>query len=152
MTRALFERVIGTLATVYMTAPDGSLRALGRAMSPEDALSPRMLIAPLFGEPMAWEESVVRVIPDGLSADDLIGVRIEDGEAVLNFSAAFYAGCQRLTPQQERNLIYALVNTLTERDDVKAVRFQIEGETVPSLAHDINLLGPLLRNPGLIRE
>ena len=152
MTREMFERMIGVLSTIYMTASDGSLKPLGRAMAPEDVVSPRMLIAPLFGEPAAWEENTARVIPDGLSVDDLLGVRLEDGEATLNFSAAFYAGCQRLTPQQERNLIYALVNTLTERDDVKSVRFQIEGETVSALAHDINLLGPLMRNPGLIRE
>ena len=152
MTREMFERSIGCLSTFYMTAPDGSLKQLRRAMSPEDALSPRMLIAPLFGEPAAWEENAARVMPDGLSVNDLLGVRIENGEAALNFSAAFYAGCQRLTAQQERNLVYALVNTLTERDDVSAVRFQIEGETVSTLVHEISLIGPLMRNPGLIAQ
>ena len=150
LTRAQFERMTASLETIYMTARDGSLRALGRAMAPEDAASPRMVLALLFGEPEAWEEDVSRVIPDGLSADDILGIRVADGEAVLNLSGAFYARCQRLTPQQERNLIYALVNTLTERPDVNAVRFQFEGETIPSLAHDISLLGPLMRNPGLI--
>ena len=109
-----------------------------------------MTIAELFGEPRAWETGALRVVPDGLSIDDLLGVRIENGEAVLNFSARFYAGCQRLSEQQERNLVYALVNTLTERPDVNAVRFQFEGQAADRLVSSISLISPLMRNPGLI--
>ena len=149
MTRDMFERMIGSLRSVYMTATDGHLRKLGRAMGQRDALSPRRLLEPLFNGPESWETEVLRCVPDGLSIDDLIGVRVENGEATLNFSASFYAGCQRLTPQQERNLIYALVNTLTEDGSIHSVRIQIEGETVEKLVHAISLLGPLVRNPGL---
>ena len=150
MPRSLFERTIGQLETIYMTASDGSLKPLGRAMTPEDALSPRQVLAFLFDEPRLWETDVSRAVPDGLSVDDLLGIRVEDGEATLNLSAAFYAGCQRLNSQQERNLVFALVNTLTEHADVGAVRFQIEGERVDILVHDISLLAPLVRNPGII--
>ncbi|MBQ8952537.1 MAG: GerMN domain-containing protein, partial [Clostridia bacterium] len=152
MPRALFERTIGCLETIYMTASDGSLRPLGRAMSQEDALSPRMLLAPLFGEPQGWEEGVSRVVPDGLTIGDLLGILIENGEVTLNVSASFYAGCQRLNSQQERNLVFALVNTLTEQSGVRSVRFQVEGERVDVLVHDISLLSPLMRNPGLISD
>lgn len=150
LTRAMFETAIGRTVTIYMTAENGSLRALTRSMAAEDVLSPRMTIAELFGEPRAWETGALRVVPDGLSIDDLLGVRIENGEAVLNFSARFYAGCQRLSEQQERNLVYALVNTLTERPDVNAVRFQFEGQAADRLVSSISLISPLLRNPGLI--
>ena len=37
------------------------------------------------------------------------------------------------TMQQEQNLIYAFVNTLTELSSVSSVRFQVEGETVDHL-------------------
>ena len=150
MHRAMFERTIGELDTIYMTASDGSLKPLSRAMRPEDAASPRMLLALLFEEPRPWEEDASRVVPDGLSIDDLLGVRIEDGVATLNFSQSFYAGCQRLNSQQERNLVFALVNTLTERPAVRAVRIQIEGEALETLVHEISLLAPLVRNPGVI--
>ena len=150
LTRAMFETAIGRTVTIYMTAENGSLRALTRSMAAEDVLSPRMTIAELFGEPRTWETGALRVVPDGLSIDDLLGVRIENGEAVLNFSARFYAGCQRLSEQQERNLVYALVNTLTERPDVNAVRFQFEGQAADKLVSSISLISPLLRNPGLI--
>ena len=150
LTRAMFETAIGRTVTIYMTAESGKLCAQTRAMAEADVLSPRMTIAELFGEPCVWETGALRVVPDGLSIDDLLGVRIENGEAVLNFSERFYAGCQRLSEQQERNLVYALVNTLTERPDVKAVRFQIEGEAAEKLVSSISLISPLLRNPGLI--
>ena len=149
MHRAMFERTIGRLETIYMTAPDGSLKPLGRAMRPEDAQSPRMLLSLLFEEPRVWEDAS-RVVPDGLTIDDLVGVRVEDGLATLNFSHSFYAGCQRLNSQQERNLVYALVNTLTEHHSVRAVRIQIEGEALEKLVHEISLLAPLMRNPGII--
>ena len=150
MPRAIFERTIGQLETIYMTASDGSLQPLGRAMSPEDAVSPRMLLMHLFDEPRDWEEDTSRVVPDGLSIDDLLGVRVENGVATLNFSQSFYAGCQRLNSQQERNLVYALVNSLTGHAAVRAVRIQIEGEALETLVHDISLLAPLMRNPGII--
>ena len=150
LTREMFERMIGCLRPIYMTVSDGQLRRLSRAMSLQDSLSPRRLLEPLFAEPEDWEADVYRTIPDGLSIDDLIGVRITGGEAVLNFSSAFYAGCQRLNEQQERNLVYALVNTLTDDGSVNSVRIQIEGETVPCLVRSISLTEPLLRNPGLI--
>lgn len=150
LTRDMFEGAMGRETTIYMTADNGQLRALTRVMAAADALSPRMTMAELFGEPKSWETGVQRVVPDGLTSDDLLGVRIENGEATLNFSARFYAGCQRLSAQQERNLVYALVNTLTERPDVDAVRFQIEGASVDKLVSSISLRGPLLRNPGLI--
>ena len=152
MTRAMFETAIGRAVTIYMTAENGSLCALTRALAAEDVLSPRMTIAELFDEPRAWETGALRVVPDGLSIDDLLGIRIENGEAVLNFSARFYAGCQRLSEQQERNLTYALVNTLTERPDVNTVRFQFEGQTVDKLVSSISLISPLMRNPGLIES
>lgn len=150
LTRDMFETAMGRTVTVYMTADNGQLRAVTRVMAEEDAQSPRMTIEALFSEPKSWETGVQRVVPDGLTGDDLLGVRIEEGEAILNFSARFYAGCQRLSAQQERNLVYALVNTMTERPDVTAVRFQIEGQSVDTLVSSISLAGPLLRNPGLI--
>ena len=55
------------------------------------------------------------------------------------------------TMQQEQNLIYAFVNTLTELSSVSSVRFQVEGEAVDYLVNSIYLRGALLRNPGIIR-
>jgi len=79
-----------------------------------------------------------------------LGVRLLDNMAFVNLSSNMYRCCQSLTAQQERNLIYAIVNTLTSLKRITAVQFQVEGETVDTLVSEIFLRGPLIRNPGLI--
>lgn len=151
MTRADYPDAVCRLATVYLSSSDGGLLRLCRPMQQENALSPRALLGELFAGPAVWEENAARVLPDGVSVDDVLGVRIFDGQATVNLSSNFYKCCQCLTAQQERALIYAMVNTLTELSGVSAVRFQVEGETVDSLVGSIYLRGALMRNPGMIR-
>lgn len=151
MTRLSYPDAVCRLAPVYMSAQAGGLMQAVRPMDPISAVSPRALLSELFKGPAAWETGAARVLPDGVSIDDVLGVRISGGEAVVNLSSNFYRCCQSLTPQQEQNLIYAMVNTLTELRQVSSVRFQVEGESVDSLVSAIYLRGSLLRNPGIIR-
>ena len=119
-------------------------------MDKQSAYSPRALLGELFRGVQPWETNAARVMPDGVSLDDVLGVRLEGDEAIINFSSNFYRCCQMLNEQQERNLIYAIVNTLTELPSVNAVRFQIEGEAVDHLVNGIFLRGALMRNIGII--
>ena len=123
-----------------------------RAMDPVGAVSPRALLQELFKGPAAWEEGAARVTPDGVSIDDILGIRIAGGEAIVNLSSNFYRCCQGLTAQQEKNLIYAVVNTLTGLPSVSSVRFQVEGEAVDYLVSAVYLRGSLLGNPGIVRK
>lgn len=152
MTKDSYPDAVCRLAAVYMGAQQGGLMRVERAMDPISAVSPRALLNELFKGPAAWEEGAARVLPDGMTIDDVLGVRISGGEAVVNLSSNFYRCCQSLTPQQEQNLIYAMVNTLTELSTVSSVRFQVEGESVDHLVSAIYLRGPLLRNPGIVRQ
>ena len=152
MTRSDYPDALCRLAKVYLSAQAGGLTEVCRAMEPLSAVSPRALLQELFRGPAAWETGAARVMPDGVSIDDVLGVRIAGGEAVVNLSSNFYRCCQSLTPQQEQNLIYAIVNTLTSLTTVSSVRFQVEGEAADYLVSTIYLRGPLLRNPGIIRE
>ncbi len=152
MTRLSYPDAVCRLAPVYMSAQAGGLMKALRPMDPISAVSPRALLNELFRGPASWETGAARVLPDGVSIDDVLGVRISGGEAVVNLSSNFYRCCQSLTPQQEQNLIYAMVNTLTGLSQVSSVRFQVEGESVDHLVSSIYLRGPLLRNPGIIRE
>lgn len=151
MNRMSYPEAVGHLTPVYMSSEEGSLVRLYRPLHQSDAVSPRARLNELFKGPAAWEMGAARVLPDGASIDDILGVRIEDSEAVVNLSSNLYRCCQSLTPQQERNLIYAIVNTLTEMHGVDAVRFQLEGESIESLVGEIYLRGALMRNPGIIR-
>ena len=67
-------------------------------------------------------------------------------------SANFYRACQSLSAQDERCVVYAMVNTLCTLRDVRAVRFYVEGVAAETLAGNIYLRSPLRPNPGLIAE
>lgn len=152
MTRSDYPDALCRMATVYTGAQAGGLMQVSRPMDPLSAVSPRALLGELFKDPAACESGAARVMPDGASIDDVLGIRISGGEAVVNLSSNFYRCCQSLTAQQEQNMIYAMVNTLTGLNSVSSVRFQVEGETVEHLVNSVYLRGPLLRNPGIIRE
>lgn len=151
MRRDSYPDAVCRLAVTYMSASDGGLMHLYRPLDQLSAVSPRAILNELFMGPASWEQGAARVLPDGVAIDDILGIRIADGEATVNLSSNFYRCCQSLTAQQERNMIYAMVNSLTELTQVKSVRFQVEGETVDHLVSSLFLRGPLLRNPGLIR-
>lgn len=148
----MYPDAVGRLATVHLGCTDGGLLPLSRPMNQKSAVSPRALMGELFKGPMQWEEGAARVLPDGVTLDDVLGVRVIEGEAIVNLSSNLYKCCQGLTAQQERSLIYAIVNTLTELETISAVRFQVEGESVDQLVSEMFLRGPLMRNPGLIVE
>ena len=70
--------------------------------------------------------------------------------ALVNLSGNFYRSCQRLSEKAERNLVYALVNTLCALPPVDKVRFFIDGQTVDALVTSICLRSALLPNPGIV--
>lgn len=150
MNRTMYPDAVGRLAGIYLPCTDGGLTGLPRVLDQKGAVSPRSLLNELFRGPAEWEENAARAFPDGVSIDDILGVRLLDNMAFVNLSSNMYRCCQSLTAQQERNLIYAIVNTLTSLKRITAVQFQVEGETVDTLVSEIFLRGPLIRNPGLI--
>jgi len=151
MCRSDYPDAAGTIIPIYLTSLEGGLVRLERSLNQHSPLFPRARLAELFRGVEAWETGAARVMPDGVSIDDVLGVRIEGDEAIVNFSSNFYRCCQILNRQQERNLIYSVVNTLCELPSVRAVRFQIEGETVDHLVSEIFLRGALMPNIGIVK-
>ena len=49
-------------------------------------------------------------------------------------------------------LLYSMVDTLCEMDDINAVRFYVEGLSAETLAGGIYLKSPLMPNPGIVIE
>ena len=82
--------------------------------------------------------------------EDLLGVKVSDGIAQINLSASFYRACQSLGERDEHNLVYAMVNTLCELEEIRAVRFYVEGQAADTLGRSIYLKSPLLPNPGIV--
>jgi len=146
-----FDSMIGRVAQVYlMDGATGKLRAVSRALERSAALSPRVLLEQVLAGPLPYEMDVLPVSPQGASRADIEGVRIEEGIALVNLSGNFYRSCQRLSEEAERNLVYAMVNTLCALSTVDKVRFFIDGQTVDALVTSICLRSALLPNPGII--
>ncbi len=148
--RNLFSAYVGGIAPIYFSDGQGGLVKVERAMSARRAQSAYSLVLQLISGPSSSEAGASAVMPLGVTADDLLGVSIEDGVAVVNLSANFYRLCQALNVTGERTLVYSIVNTLCEMPDVSAVTILIEGARVDTLANEIYLKTNLIPNPGMV--
>lgn len=150
--RQMFS-LAGSSAGLYFMAQDGSLLRTTRVL-PESTLSARSLLSALIDGPsQADAEGLAGVFPQGARSEDVLGIRIADGVAHVHFSSALYSACQAFSPQQERALVYSVVNTLVENlSTVQRVQFYIDGATASTFAGSISIISPLMGNPGLVRE
>lgn len=146
-----FDGQIGAVAQIYLTDhTTGKLRAVERAMERDAVLSPRILIEQVLNGPSAYDSGALAVAPEGVGKADIEGVRIQDGIALVNLSGNFYRCCQRLSEFEERNLVYAIVNTLCALTRVDKVRFFVEGASIDTLGTSICLRSALMPNPGIV--
>lgn len=144
-----FDAFIGSTTTLYIPQADGSLKDVERAVSPATTNSPLRLLHALLDEILADESSAY--FPSGVYYDDILGISLEDSVASVNLSGNFYRQAQSLDASEERGVIYSIVNTLCELDDVTAVRFYIEGIHAETLSGSIYLGSILLPNPGAVQ-
>ena len=147
-----FDDAVARMAVVYFAGSQGGLTRVERAMDLVSAVSPRALLAQLIAGPDVLDQNALPVFPQGVTEADLLGIRIEDGCALVNLSSNLYRLCQDITQEQERSLIYSMVNTLCALEEVDRVRFYVGGAAVDSLAGWIYLKGELLPNPGLVAQ
>ena len=152
MTAEDFEAAIGDIAGIYLSNGEGKLRRVERVLASYAAVSPRTLIEEILKGMAKGETGLFGVMPEGVSIEDVLGIGVENGAALINLSSNFYRCAQQLDEQAERLLIYSIVNTLTDLQGIDRVRIYVEGEPVDTLAHSIYLRTELIRNPGIIAE
>lgn len=151
MRREDFTCAIGSSAQLYFSNEAGKLSAAETPMSQSAALSAMGLLSELVSS-TAFTPGLKSVFPEGIAQEDILGVSIQNRTAIVNLSGNFYARCQNLAPEQERLLIYAMINTLATLEQVGAVSFVVEGEQVDSLAQNIYMKTALLPDPGLVQD
>lgn len=150
MRRGDFDSLVGDMVKVYYPTRDyASLRAVDVAVSRYDVGSPRALLKLLMSAPMG--QNLVRAMPDGVTDADVLGVRVERDQVLVNLSGAFYQACAGMRPERARALVYSIVNTMCSLDGIRSVRFYFDGERVDSLASTISMRGPLLSNSGIVQ-
>jgi len=89
-------------------------------------------------------------LPQGLDGDDILAVYVGQDTTLVNLSDDFRRAMERLSPQQERAAVYAMVNTLTEGMQASKVQFFFEGAQVSSFAGALEMRGAFMRNPGMV--
>lgn len=155
MTRADFSGSVAGNCRIYLPSRSGeTLVAVDRAVSQELTGEPRTLLAQLLTGPQIYDggEETVAAFPEGITGADILSVAIQEDTVRINLSEAFAAACEDLTEIQGRNLIYSVVNTLTELRGVRRVRFYIQGEQRQFMNNGLSTIGEFLRHPGLIRS
>ena len=143
-----FSMYSGSVCTLYFAASSGKLVPVQRAVSSERSASAYMLLTQLVSGPSSADSSAAAVMPAGMTSSDILGVSVQSGIASVNFSDAFYRLCQMLNAEEERLLVYSIVNTLCDLPGISSVRILIEGEQIETLSGSIYLMNDLLPNPG----
>ena len=151
MRRSDFTPIAGSSAQIYFANASDMLTRVEMPMSQSAALSAYDLLCTMIGADIAHHADIRSVFPEGITAQDILGVRVEDGTAIVNLSGRFYSRCQGISERQERLLVYAMVNTLAELEQVGAVSFLVEGNQIDSLAQNIYLKTSLLPDSGLVQ-
>lgn len=152
MRRNDFSECIGGSALLYFAGENGMLIGAECPMSQSAAVSAMGLLSELFSFNCAYAPELRSVLPEGIAQEDILGISVENRVATVNLSGNFYSRCQSLGVQEERLLIYAMVNTLASLPQIGAVSFLIEGEQVSSLAQNIYLKTALMPDPGLMQN
>lgn len=148
-TRDDFAGYVGAPAVLYAqdenSADDGLVRVqhvLPQAQA--DDLRERLTaLMQLSGEDLF-------ALPQGLAPQDVLAVYEGEETIAVNLSGAFADALSKLTAQQERAAVYAMVNTLTEGRAASRVAFFFEGEQVQTLAGGLEMRGAFVRNPGMV--
>lgn len=143
MNRTTFAHTLMGQVTVYVPSEHG-LSPMTLSLPYRSVSSPRALLLKL-GSP------AVGALPEGLTDADILGISVQDGTLLVNFSAR-YAQVIRESQMDQRLMAYSMVDTLCGLLGVRRVRFFFGGESVESLGSSLVWNGEFLFNPALISQ
>lgn len=153
MRRKDFSNFLLALSPLYFDNGEGRLTRVLRPLPFYQARHVRVLFEQLLQGPDAAETGfgLKSTFPTGIKSSDLLGFTVENDTVLMNFSEDFLQRCQGLSAQQERLVIYSLVNTLGELRGIRRVRFYIAGQQPETLSGSLYLPGEFLFNPDIIQ-
>lgn len=145
-TREDFAGYVGTPQTLYVMNETGGLRRVSRPVEQSASGSARARLQAL----MRLGEEEFFALPEGVTDEDILAAYVYEEEITLNLSGAFADALAALTKEEERAVVYAMVNTLTEDMQVSRVVFFFEGKQRETLAGALDMRGAFVRNPGMV--
>ncbi len=142
--------------SLYFADSDGMLLLTRRPIPWYETRSPRFLLEQLFRGSMHCDSvpSLLPVTPAAVSPGDILAVALPSrgGCLLVNLASGFVAACRNMTPKQEKAMVYAMVNTLTELNGISEVCFFVDSAQADTFAGDIVMRGTFLRNVNIIRS
>ena len=154
MRRADFAQYIADSCDLYFPALTGSnLIHVSRPVRQGYGDSPRAIMRELLNGPNEDESLLMgQAFPGIIDDSDVIALETQEDVLLINLSARFAQVCSQLERAQERRLIYAIVNTMTDISPITRVYFFIDGAQVSTLTGELEMKGAFLRNPGMIEQ
>lgn len=154
MRRSSFSAFLLSQVTLYFADGSEKLVATQRPVPYYQARSVRYLLNCLMQGPQPYDSvgGLQAVMPADMKDADILGVAVTERRALINWSQGFMNACAEFDEAQERLLIYAAVNTLTELSEVGSAAFFIAGAQPDSLSGHMYLPGEFMRNMSLVRQ
>ena len=128
--------------------PDTDYTALYAEKRQLTVISSRQLSEYVIDELLKGTKNTDRThsLPEGSS---LLSVRTEAGLCTVDFSKEFYVN-RPLKADAERLMLFSVINTLTELEDITHVQFTVEGEKITTYTY-IDISRPFTRAEEFIR-
>ncbi len=154
MTRLDFIGLIGSSAPLYFEDKNSDLLLeVSRSMEQAKIWNAKERLLELLNGPLEGEDdSADPIMFQGITEEDILSVDTYGDTAFVNLSQGFKSACAELTPKSEMLLVYSIVNTITSMDGISKVQFLIEGNQTESLAGNMCLSNPFIRNYGIIKQ
>ncbi|MBQ7488220.1 MAG: GerMN domain-containing protein [Clostridia bacterium] len=144
--RTDFSHLLGATVVGYRAdESDDKLTAFEMCIPASQAENEHAILAALL------DADVTRgIMPSGAKGTDVLAIRKEREQIVVNLSGKFGEGLMALSKEVRRLCIYSMVNTLTEGQKDRVIFFF--GGTQLTSADGPELRGSFLRAPGMIRD
>ena len=148
MTRHDFEGFLLTECPLFFADEDGRLNRSLRPVPCRDAFNAREIYRQMLEGPQAYDSKtgLLPVLPQGLTADDLLGVSYDGNVLLVNFSRKLITATEGMEGKAVENTVYGLVNTLCCLPGVKRVAIFIEGQQPESIGGTVYLPGDFMPN------
>lgn len=151
--RADFSSFLLSDCALYFADHSGYLKLTRRPIPYRLAFNRRYIMEQLMIGPQAYD-SITGLLPvfnQEISEKDLIALDKEGSTVLVNFTDNLIASSKNMSQQQERLMVYSMVNTLCSTRATHRVRFYINGHQPNSFAGSVYLPGEFLMNPEIIR-
>ena len=144
--RENFTGCIGAPGVVYLPErEEGKLEAVDCIFPQEMQFDARQRLSQLTQQ--LYDAGVLNA---PLEDSDILSIGVEETRLLVNLSGAYASALEALTAQEERAVVYAMVNTLTQGIGAERAAFYFDGEQRETLAGGLEMRGEFLRNPGMV--